>query len=549
MDSPQSLLSSASSGDLMSEEDGLPPSSQSDDLMEDITSDSGFELASGFDPASGCDFGSSCGPASGFDPVSGFDPDQDGDLMGASSPSDSESEDASLVGAPVSTHHRSLIDVFRWATYLVAFLHDILSAPLLHSSLLGNRLSVSSFFSGVATAELALQSLYSACLCADFGGGFDLVSVCDSGRKNLSILKQLVPSNCCILNNILNLSPVARVVFKEASAVGELDFWQTWEKIRRGGLFDNVSGCVQHPTQGSCACPATMLDISGSPCNQWSSAGKGLGERSPLTVLLMVWCLWVLIRKPLILIHENVVGFDVAILTQLLGGFYDHVILKVSPAHAGFPFVVRKRLYMVFFLRGKVTAVANIPKVYEEVSQRFQSLQPPRLEDCFVASDEELIEEVKKVQKLREQDGIFVQEAQLHSSGWSELLTPKQRQRLQELSGMWQRRHGVLPHLCQHCLLNLGHNPVRRQMTGRDGGMPTITTNCRLWWAPYLRRWLLPCELAVMMGFPTSRYLAEAAGLQSHSTPFESSQVGKAMHLANVGCVMGVSLACLSVLP
>ena len=57
MDSPQSLLSTPSSGDLMSEEPGggLPPSSQSDDLMGDHGS---------FDTASSCGHAGSCDHAS-----------------------------------------------------------------------------------------------------------------------------------------------------------------------------------------------------------------------------------------------------------------------------------------------------------------------------------------------------------------------------------------------------------------------------------------------------------------------------------------------------
>ena len=465
--------------------------------------------------------------------------------MGSPSQSNRESEDKALIGAPVSTGYRSISDAFRWAILLVSFLHSIVPANLLHLSLLVKQLSVSSFFSGRGTAEQALQSLQAACLRAGFGGSFDFVSVCDSGRNNLCILKQQVSSKCCVWNDILKLSPVASAIFKAASAVGELDFWPTWEQIRSAGLLESAPGCWQHPTQGSCACPTSMLDISGSPCNQWSKAGKCLGERSPLMVLLMVWCLWVLTMKPLVLIHENVVGFDVTILCQLLGGLYDCRILTVSPKDSGFSFVTRTRLYMVFFFRGKVTAVADIQEVYQEVSRRFQSLGLLRLEDCFIASEEELAEEFQKVRTLRERDGICHEETQLQGSGWMDLLTQKQQQRLQELSEMWKQKHGIQPHLCKHCVLNLGHNPVCRQMTGGDGRMPTITTNCKLWWVPYLRRWLLPSELAVMMGFPTSRSLAEAAGLQCHPMSFSSSQVGKAMHLANVGCVAGVALACL----
>ena len=62
---------------------------------------------------------------------------------------------------------------------------------------------------------------------------------------------------------------------------------------------------------------------------------------------------------------------------------------------------------------------------------------------------------------------------------------------------------------------------------------------------PSLRRWLLPSELAAATGFPVRTPLAEAAGLPLDEAQYALSQLGNAMHLANVGCVAGVALSCL----
>ena len=76
-------------------------------------------------------------------------------------------------------------------------------------------------------------------------------------------------------------------------------------------------------------------------------AGKRLGLRSPGMVLLLVWCVWLLTAKPLCVILENVVGFDVGVMVEILGDLYDHVVLRVAPRHAGFT-LLRTRLYDTF---------------------------------------------------------------------------------------------------------------------------------------------------------------------------------------------------------
>ena len=55
-------------------------------------------------------------------------------------------------------------------------------------------------------------------------------------------------------------------------------------------------------------------------------------------------------------IHENVRGFDVRILEELLGDMYDITAEDVSPQDLGFSFVARPRIYSVLTLRGRIAS-------------------------------------------------------------------------------------------------------------------------------------------------------------------------------------------------
>ena len=44
---------------------------------------------------------------------------------------------------------------------------------------------------------------------------------------------------------------------------------------------------------------------------------------------LLAWVAWLRKSTPRVVLHENVVGFDVEILVQVLGDLYDMVVLSV----------------------------------------------------------------------------------------------------------------------------------------------------------------------------------------------------------------------------
>ena len=64
--------------------------------------------------------------------------------------------------------------------------------------------------------------------------------------------------------------------------------------------------------------------------------GSRLRRLHPLTMLLVSWCRIMDAQRVPLAIHENVVGFDRAVLEELLSHEYDIVELRVSPSDVGF---------------------------------------------------------------------------------------------------------------------------------------------------------------------------------------------------------------------
>jgi hypothetical protein len=100
------------------------------------------------------------------------------------------------------------------------------------------------------------------------------------------------------------------------------------------------------------------------------------------------------------------------------------------------------------------------------------------------------------------------------------------------------------------CLFFLGDNPEKRLTWSANGCMPSQRLNGGLLWCPRLRRMVTGKERLAAMGFPSFPHLAAAAGvvqLAADLSPSEATRAcGNAMHLASVGLMLLVLLACTS---
>ncbi len=434
---------------------------------------------------------------------------------------------------------------FHWAFVVMKALESSLTAETIRTSLLFSAPTLTTHFSGVGTVEQAARFLKSASSIV-MGMPVDLqfISACECRAANQAALKSVISARSCLFSDILAMSRTGARVFADATRRrGSIGFSDMWECLQRDGLRLDSSPCVQH--RGcQCKTPRPIVDFSGSPCQPWSRIGKRQGRRSPLQILFMVFCLWVRATKPLILVHENVIGFDVGMLKELLGDLYAMDMLDVSPAHAGFSFLRRRRLYAVLRLRGATTLLRPIPETYAAVRQAISRNIPPQpLSYCFVACQADILGEENAARARR---GLAPRRDR-RTVGWEYLLTVHQKRRLREYCSAFVEREGREPSTELTCLFNLTQNPrARPNQTTRAGEMPTITRQSKLLWSPSMRRWLLPVELAAASGLPvTSAFAADArVPMDTFAGQYTPSQIGNIMHLANAGSVLAVALAC-----
>ncbi len=211
----------------------------------------------------------------------------------------------------------------------------------------------------------------------------------------------------------------------------------------------------------------------------------------------------------------------------------------------GFTFIRRRRKYMVLWLRGRVRVITPMLAMYGAVQRAVPAACPRTcLSSCFLATQSDLVTAENKVRRRR-----GLPDVEQPSIDWTYLLTPHQQARLERYTATWLGSRGQAPAESKSCAFNLQQNPEhRRVQTDRGGAMPTCTRNCSVLWVPFLRRWLLPIELAAAHGLPITHSLATAAQvpLDVHGPEYSCSQLGNAMHVANVGSVLAITLSCLA---
>ena len=421
---------------------------------------------------------------------------------------------------------------FQWALGVVRCLGHFLGVEKLRDSLLLGGFSFTTHFSGVGTAERSVQCLMAACPPSG------LLAACPSlmwscEKRHACRLKLLcLPGDSCVFTDILDISPDSAELFHRLKAAKgqQLDFETEWRKLRARGVAPQCRECQAHGAQCFRLDARPDVDISGSPCEAWSSMGKRKGASSHQTVLFLVWARWVRAACPLVLIHENVMGFKIDLFEKVLGDLYEVVRLAVKPCHAAFQHVKRPRAYFVLFLKGKVKVVAALSPLYQQISGALAQLVPtPSLRDIAIASPDQLLAEENAARK-----GRRLAPLQEPSKDWEYLLTEKQKARLHRYT------EAASPPGGDH-VFDLGQNA---EWSRSATALPTLTTkSARMWFRP-LRRWFLPVELAYAHGFPVAPHAARDANVEVDSNSYTVCDIGGSMHMASVGAALAIALSC-----
>jgi hypothetical protein len=87
-----------------------------------------------------------------------------------------------------------------------------------------------------------------------------------------------------------------------------------------------------------------LLNCAGTCCFDWSSIGSKKQLEGPSAKLCAIWLAHRLLIREDLIIHENVVGFDVRTLTFFLDKYYSVIAVIENPTHQGIPAKRPRRL-------------------------------------------------------------------------------------------------------------------------------------------------------------------------------------------------------------
>ena len=119
-----------------------------------------------------------------------------------------------------------------------------------------------------------------------------------------------------------------------------------------------ASICTKH--NNMCTIPTPDVDMSGSPCWEWSRAGRRAGYEGKAPSLFWMWATLNKLQGTPLLIHENVVGFPDEMLRQALTPDYEVYLLKVSTRDVGFGNINRRdRHYHIAVNTSKLEVPTN----------------------------------------------------------------------------------------------------------------------------------------------------------------------------------------------
>lgn len=428
---------------------------------------------------------------------------------------------------------------------------------MMKKSLLTQGAPLSTYFSGVGTPELALDTLENAKVKNVSVGHFEAVSACDwdAGCRNV-LISHDIP---LVYGDILERLPpqVKKVALKCNSFAGK-------QKAIMGCSTKAPATSYSKDEDGNIvktkmACPPAIVDMSGSPCTDWSPIGLRKGEAGPTIPIYLTWARIQLENDTPVIIHENVRKFPVEQLKRVFGDKYHIDSIETQPSDVGFGLLKRPRRYDVLTHKKKTERLADITETYDALKKALGDSEPigrtwKRL-DSFMnaygsAKNKELLAEERH---LAEQRGIVCKDSSKKGKNldWTYLLNKREKGALKEFTRLWNLRGDKKdPSEDPNCIFHLGDNPQKRCVWSVNGHIPTFRRGGGMYWMPYHRRWIMPKERLALMGFPVYPDLAKASGVDV--LPIENRNkakmmAGNAMHLANAGAILAVTLACVQV--
>jgi site-specific DNA-cytosine methylase len=450
---------------------------------------------------------------------------------------------------------------FEWPKKTLRCLAKELGPETLKKSVLVQGSSLSTYFSGIGTPELALEILQAAKVKHLGVGNFEAVSACDWDSKCRNVL--ISQGNDLVFGDILERLPAE--VRNGAALKGE-SFERKHQAIMSCST-KNPATSYSKDKDGKIVttksmCPPAVVDMSGSPCTDWSIIGAMKGCSGPTIPIFLTWARIQLENDTAVIIHENVRRFPSDQLKKVLGHKYHMYSIETEPADVGFGLLRRPRRYDVLIHKKKAQLLADIPETYAALQKAVgehgdAGRRPWKRLDSFVhaygaSKNKELLDEERHIAEQRGKRCKDTAKNGAKSVDWFYLLLEREQKAVRDSTRMWKEKYPDQkdPSEDPSCIFHIGDNPLKRLVWSAGGTIPTFRRGGGFYWMPYYRRWILPKERLALMGFPVYPDLAKASGvpvMEIEDQRKAKMMAGNAMHLANAGAILAVTLACVQV--
>jgi len=348
--------------------------------------------------------------------------------------------------------------------------------------------------------------------------------------------------DCCIQTDLLDQIQELQGIGHRSDYLSMFDFQQKAEFFRQVTPSRHVP-CAQphHAGGGKCQPQRADMDITGTPCTDFSPTGLQLREEGNTMIVFFAWVCSILFLLPLVVLHENVPRFPVELLKDFLGHRYGIRTFVVAAEDHGFELISRRRRYTILWLLSEVELQLDPSEVLDTIHTAFRSRWVARTEplDCAMASEAELAEEITpRCRKFN----IPLSEV-LETMNFRKLLSFSELKHLELYEKMWQDKYFAHPASSRGAVFFLGDNPGNRTTWSGDAArIPGMRARGGLFWIPYIGRWLTVREHMAAFGYPTYEKLATAANQPLYTYRATPQQAGNAMHVASVGCMILVAL-------
>ena len=352
--------------------------------------------------------------------------------------------------------------------------------------------SVSSCFSGIASAEVALRAICARASSVACTSVF--ASESDPLCQKLIALR-VQPQK--LVESVLDLLP-APLQAEVAQAANADTLRRLLLSTRRAADQEKLDARLVWPALGALG----GLHIARSPCVDFSQSGKCPGFAGPAIKLFLVWAVLMRRTLPLCIVFENVRSFPVAELDKALGDLYAASHISVDAARV-LGFARRTRRFSVLLLRAKARLVRPLDHL-----PKFQKFLVPELPGRLLFTE------------------------------------PVSDQRLSAGSEINLKHYRRMYGQCEDSIVDLGQNPLAKARISFPGRpCMTITRQSSRLWCGREGRSLKGCELLEAQGYPVTEEVCETMGvpfcdLRDISTRRLAEVAGSALCVASVGSVL-----------